>query len=205
MVTPFHGALQMIVRPTVTPQSYHTMSRLRGILPLRTLWSIYTAMSNPKPEPPEYLQHITDPKHKAFLIAYGNMGSIAGAAESANIPVGTCYRWVNPGQGTYTGVQAFKEGFEKAKRAFGDTLEKLAWSRVTDPTGNRGSDVLLLALMNANMPEKYRPNVVLPDPVAKDILAEMRRTPWKRRQQIDDAKAAAKESAVQEATDIVGA
>jgi len=125
-------------------------------------------------KPPEYLANVTDPRQHAFLVAYPFYGSIVGTAEACGIPVGTCYRWVNPSGTTYKGMQEFHEGFEQAKKAFGDTLEKLAWSRVTDPTGNRGSDVLLLALLNANMPSKYRPNVVLTDDTAKQVLSELR-------------------------------
>jgi len=74
----------------------------------------------------------------------------------------------------------YRDRFEQAKRDFGDFLEQLALSRVTDPQGNRGSDMLVVALLNANLPSKYRPNVTVVDNTAKDLLKRLGMTGTKR-------------------------
>ena len=157
-----------------------------------------STQTDPPTDPPDYLVAVTDPRQHAFLSAYPLYGSIVATANACGIPVGTCYRWVNPGSSTYVGMAAFHEGYENARKGYADTLEALAWSRVSDPTGNRGSDVLLLALLNANHPAKWRPNVstISDTDAAKGILAELRKASRPRR---NDSV----QDAVREAEDIV--
>ena len=156
-----------------------------------------STQTDPPTDPPDYLVAVTDPRQHAFLAAYPMYGSIVATANAIGVPVGTCYRWVSPGSTTFKGMDLFGEGFKEAQKAFADTLEALAWSRVTDPSGNRGSDVLLLALLNANHPAKWRPNVTISDTdAAKSILAELRKASRPRR---NDSV----QDAVREAEDIV--
>ena len=49
-------------------------------------------------------------------------------------------------------------------------------ARLAEPSGNRGSDVLLMFKMKAEMPEKYRERVTIVDTTeTKQLLDEMRR------------------------------
>jgi len=157
-----------------------------------------STQTDPPTDPPDYLVAVTDPRQHAFLKAYPLYGSIVATANAIGVPVGTCYRWVSPGSTTFKGMELFSEGFKEAQKAFSDTLEALAWSRVSDPSGNRGSDVLLLALLNANHPAKWRPNVstISDTDTAKGILAELRKASRPRR---NDSV----QDAVREAEDIV--
>ena len=105
---------------------------------------------------------------EAFLLAFRGTGTVLQAA------AGICdrtmvYYWRK------NDCQGFNARFEKAQHSFREYLEQLALHRIKDPTGNRGSDVLLLALLNANYPEKYRPNVVVDADAAKAVLAALRK------------------------------
>lgn len=104
-------------------------------------------------------------RQQAFLAAYAITGTIVSASKAIGITSWeTVHRWRSGN------VFGFRERMDKAHQAFGDHLEDIALERINDPTGNRGSDVLLMALLNANRPDKYRPNVIITDDTAKDVL-----------------------------------
>jgi len=56
-----------------------------------------------------------------------------------------------------------------------EMLEGIALDRVRNPDKNRGSDVLLLGLLNANLPSKYRPQFAMSEDSAKDLILEWRK------------------------------
>ncbi len=45
--------------------------------------------------------------------------------------------------------------------------------RLTDPKGNRGSDILLMFSLKAEAPDKYREAVVVGDDTAKQVLEKL--------------------------------
>ena len=57
-----------------------------------------------------------------------------------------------------------------------DKIEGLMDERLSDPQGNRGSDILLLAKARAEMPEKYRETVHVMDTSAIKESLNMLRT-----------------------------
>jgi len=57
-------------------------------------------------------------------------------------------------------------------------LEGLALERVKNPDRGRGSDLLLIGLLNANWPAKYRPQVTMDQDSAREVLNEMKR--WRK-------------------------
>ena len=61
------------------------------------------------------------------------------------------------------------------KQSFAESLEAIALDRVKNPDKNRGSDVLLLGLLNANMPAKFRPRVAMDQDSAKELITEWRK------------------------------
>jgi len=70
----------------------------------------------------------------------------------------------------------FKSRLEHACHSFRERLQDIALSRIEEPQGNRGSDVLLMATLNAHWPEKYRrDSIIVNVDVAKDVLAEVRK------------------------------
>ena len=108
-----------------------------------------------------------------FLEAYGRCGTVTQAASESAIGRQTHYDWIAADDG-------YRDRFAAAKVTFGDAIEKLAWDRVNSPAGNRGSDMLVVALLNANLPSKYRPNVTVVDNTAKDLLKRLGLTGQKR-------------------------
>ena len=103
-----------------------------------------------------------------FLAAFEKFGTITRAAETCKIGRQTVYDWI------HGDVKGFREKLEEARRGFTQTLENMMLDRLRDPTGNRGSDVLLMFSLNANHPSKYRPNAPPVDDAGKDIIKALR-------------------------------
>ena len=103
-----------------------------------------------------------------FLRLFGQLGTIQAAAEGTGLDRQAHYDWISGD------AQGYRARWEDARQRWRETLEQKAMDRINDPQGNRGSDVLLLAMLNAAWPEKYRQNVVVVDDTAKDLLARLR-------------------------------
>jgi hypothetical protein len=71
-------------------------------------------------------------------------------------------------------ILGFKKRLEEADEKFCDTLEQKALALIDDMSVTN-SPLLLITLLNANLPNKYRPNVIVPDETAKDMLQELRK------------------------------
>jgi|TARA_Y100000310_G_C20421229_1_gene686779 hypothetical protein len=67
----------------------------------------------------------------------------------------------------------FMERLEEADFQFCESLEQLALERVKMQDA-KSNPILLITLLNANLPMKYRPTVVMNDDTAKDVLRELR-------------------------------
>ena len=61
------------------------------------------------------------------------------------------------------------------KLAFAEVLEEIALDRVRNPDKGKGSDLLLLGLLNANNPQKYRPQIAVNEESAKELIIEWRK------------------------------
>lgn len=68
----------------------------------------------------------------------------------ARVSVRTHNRWLE------TDVLGYRGRMREAEKMYAHSLERLAVKRVKNPEGNRGGDTLLIALNNANNPEKWR-------------------------------------------------
>tara|TARA_Y100000310_G_scaffold218915_1_gene220274 strand:+ start:66 stop:566 length:501 start_codon:yes stop_codon:yes gene_type:complete len=69
----------------------------------------------------------------------------------------------------------FSQSMDLARRSFAESLEEIALDRVRNPEKGKGSDVLLLGLLNANMPHKFRPQLALNEDSAKELIVEWRK------------------------------
>ena len=103
-------------------------------------------------------------RQDALLTFYAKCGNLSEAARLAGINHSTPFDWHEKD------THHFRLRLSAAKAEFSDFLEKLGMERLTNPTGNRGSDLLLLAYLNAHRPEKWRPNAQPVNDVAKDLL-----------------------------------
>jgi len=68
----------------------------------------------------------------------------------------------------------FADRIEEADIQFCENLEQLALERVKLQDA-KSNPVLLITLLNANLPNKYRPTVVVSDDTAKNVLSELRK------------------------------
>ena len=89
-------------------------------------------------------------RQELFLKCVRDVGTIRGACESMGLDESTVYKWRHDDDGN------FSDRFAVAKNSFADKLENMAVNRVEQqkPSDN---PTLLIALLNANRPEKYRP------------------------------------------------
>ncbi len=99
---------------------------------------------------------------KAFLAGLAKLGTVSAACKAAKIDRSTAYRHRDASP-------EFKQDWEHAREAFADLLEKEAIRRATKGTRRAKyfkdqllchereySDALLLALLKANNPKKFR-------------------------------------------------
>jgi hypothetical protein len=107
-------------------------------------------------------------RQETFLAAYADAGSIRKAAPAAQISREAVRVWQRDD------ILKFKDRLEHAQHSFREMLQDKAIELVKElKPGN--SPLLLIALLNAHWPDKYRPNVVPTDDTAKDLLAQLRR------------------------------
>ena len=107
-------------------------------------------------------------RKKKFLDSFEACGTIRGACNIVGVARPTYHRWV-------VEDADFAKEFDQRRVAFAESLEELALDRVRNPDKNRGSDLLLIGLLNANMPSKYRPQVAMSEDSAKDLIIEWRK------------------------------
>ena len=106
-------------------------------------------------------------KMAAFCESFGKVGTVTKAAVAADISRETVRKWERED------INGFREQLRDAQAAYQDYLEGLALTRVENPEGNRGSDTLLIALNNANNPDKWRGNqasIVVEDSVLQALV-----------------------------------
>tara|TARA_R100001086_G_scaffold7898_2_gene4566 strand:- start:1552 stop:2037 length:486 start_codon:yes stop_codon:yes gene_type:complete len=105
---------------------------------------------------------------QAFLGAYAITGSVKRSAEAINMPKATVYTWLR------ADLYGFRLRYEEAKDDFREYLQDIAIDRVK---GQKPGDnpVLLITLLNAHWPERYRRDAGQSDNAAKEMMAE-----WKR-------------------------
>ena len=104
------------------------------------------ARQNPKPVNRLSEKEIKEIKTK-FLKVYSRTGVLTYSAERAGSTVVQIRKWLSRDE-------AFAKKFDQMQEKFVDTLEMVAVQRAMEK-----SDTLLLALLKANRPKKYRENV----------------------------------------------
>ena len=102
-----------------------------------------------------------------YLNCYAETRSKTVSATAAGVSYRTAMKWQSNNEFGFT------ERFEDADILFCENLEQLALDRVKMQDA-KANPVLLITLLNANLPQKYRPTVVMSDDTAKDVLKELR-------------------------------
>ena len=109
-------------------------------------------------------------QQEEFLKAYASRGTIRAAAMAAGVERITVNVWKKD--------PVFRDKFELAKDDFREQLEEIAFQRLRDQT-SKDNPVLLITLLNAHFPERYRPKEAPVNEDAKEFMTEMRQM-WHR-------------------------
>lgn len=117
---------------------------------------------------PEQKLQPTKERQDRYLAARGRMGTLSGACKLARVSPHTVYAWREQDQADGYPAEEFTALEKAAHAVFCEVLENEAYRRAVMGTrkpvyyqGKRVghireySDTLLLAMMNAHMPEKY--------------------------------------------------
>ena len=107
-------------------------------------------------------------RQEAVLRGYEALGNLTAACESAGVSRRTADHWRR------VDALGFADRLANAQGGFGDRLEALAWDQVQRMKPGQ-NPTLLICLLNATLPNKYRPAVQVDPVTARDTLAELRR------------------------------
>ena len=99
-----------------------------------------------------------------FLVAYGERGTITGACAVIGLHRDSIHRWRNEDR------LGFKLRFKVAEEVFRESLERIMFDRLGDPSGNRGSDILLIFALKAHWRDKYGDDSKPVDDSARTVL-----------------------------------
>jgi hypothetical protein len=105
-----------------------------------------------------------------FLALFPSIGTISKTCIAAGITRETVQAWCRSDR------NGFRDQLADAKLQFSEFLENLALERIqTDaPIGNRGSDVLLISLLNHHVPG-FRPTVEVKHELGERVLSALQR------------------------------
>ena len=112
----------------------------------------------------------TEEKQNAFLKVYPTAGTISSAARAIRTNRKTVNRWLKS-------YPDFSEKFEEARKEFVEELEDIAYGLVKEMSDKRdykANPTLLIFMLNANHPEKYR-GIADTSTEARDVLSELRK------------------------------
>ena len=103
-----------------------------------------------------------------FFNAFVKCGTRYTACHVASISIGLPYYWADHD------LLNFNARYALAEKAWADYLEQVAFDRIESPDKNRGSDLLLITMLNAYKPDRYKPALVVNDSALKETLDTLR-------------------------------
>lgn len=101
--------------------------------------------------------------------AYRSRGTLSKATEAVGLTPDAAYSWQK------SDTHGFNQRMEYGRQGYRDFLENLVHERLKDPTGNRGSDVLLMGALNANHPDKWSRNIQVTHEVGREVMATLQK------------------------------
>ena len=104
----------------------------------------------------------------AFLEGIREMGTVRNGMKKAGIQKTTYYEWMS-------NDPLFPDRLLDAKQDFAEALEEVIVGLVMDPEVVKKVPILAITLLNANLPNKYRPQSIVQDETARDLLREWRK------------------------------
>ena len=106
-------------------------------------------------------------RQDAVILAYQGLGTLSKASEAVGLGSDAVYLW------SKQNIHGFNERMERGRQGYRDYLENMVHERLSNPTGNRGSDVLLMGALNANHPDKWSRNVQVTHEVGREVMATL--------------------------------
>ena len=103
-----------------------------------------------------------------FLRGLKETGTIRNGLSRAGVVRRTYYEWME-------GDPTFPDRVLDARQEFAEALEEVVVGIVMDPEMVKKVPVLAITLLNANLPNKYRPTAIVQDETARDLLREWRK------------------------------
>lgn len=122
------------------------------------------------PETLSHNQRRTWDVQESFLQAFGPTGTVLAATEQLGMRRRLIYEWLQRDS------LGFRERFRLAEHHFRESLVNMATERLrsASPNSKVGSDILLITMMNAFYPEKFKPQLVMQDSGAKEVLGALK-------------------------------
>ena len=114
-----------------------------------------------------------------FIKGLLEYGTVRNGCKVAKISRPTYHLWMN-------NDHEFAERVADARQEFGEKLEEVIVGIVLDPEAVRKSPVLAITLLNANLPNKYRPAAIMQEETARDLLKEWRRAAQNAPREVSD-------------------
>ena len=115
-----------------------------------------------------YRNQKTITNKKLLIKAVEELGGNMKAIKAAGISARTYSRWMKEDP-------EFRDDIEKARVAFGESMLEVAIDRIKNPDKGKGSDVLLISLLNAYLSHIFRPTAVVGEDTAKELITEWRK------------------------------
>jgi len=103
-----------------------------------------------------------------FLEGLKETGTIRNGLRKAGVIRWTYREWME-------GDPEFPDRVLDARQEFAEALEEVVVGIVMDPETVKKVPVLAITLLNANLPNKYRPTAIVQDETARDLLREWRK------------------------------
>ena len=103
-------------------------------------------------------------RQENFLRGLKETGTIRNGLNKAGVTRQTYYEWME-------GDPEFPDRVLDARQEFAEALEEVVVGIVMDPEMVKKVPVLAITLLNANLPNKYRPTAIVQDETARDLLS----------------------------------
>jgi hypothetical protein len=103
-----------------------------------------------------------------FLEGLKEMGTIRNGLRKAGMTRHAYRYWMETDP-------AFPDRVLDARQEFAEALEEVVVGIVMDPETVKKVPILAITLLNANLPNKYRPAAIVQDEAARDLLREWRK------------------------------
>jgi hypothetical protein len=120
------------------------------------------------------LVELTVPRQKMranqenFLKGLKEKGTILNGLRKAGVKRWTYDDWMSSDP-------TFPDRVLDARQEFAEALEEVIVGIVMDPEAVKKVPILAITLLNANLPNKYRPTAIVQDEAARDLLKEWRK------------------------------